>query len=417
MPFDPAWLSTSRVSANCRGKDTLAKVLHCWLTEHPTVASATSFYKSGVTSDWTSWPDEWRHDLAQEFAELVRWYGHGMPEPHPVSFKTPVPRDAPGDPAYDGGLVMSFARAKHIHFSHIANTLAIEMTGVVPWSIRHYSYEHLRQLLHWNEFLQHPTAPSTAYPGYYFMQQSSPATPAFVMRFFKDNDLVGTDAIDTVARLYQWCRTLMHYYVESPGTYPDPTFFWGPDAPPVPVSMVIYGTDYTGPSGPRFGHYTMGCTGTSQFFKSVLRVVNIPVEARYEPSGHAVPFFPTIDRALSHGDDPYDALGKVTPYPGYPAPDPAEYLITGTLWTQWFDASVDPVISNKYVGRRPAEIALKYLSDYILSAYCEDVASGASHQSGKVFEIMGNFYAYEDLEWLKFWDKLAAKAAATGFCS
>jgi hypothetical protein len=57
---------------------------------------------------------------------------------------------------------------------------------------------------------------------------------------------------------------------------------------------------------------------------------------------------------------------------------------------------------------------MKYLSDYILSAYCEDVVSGASHQNGKVFEVMGRFSADEDLEWLNFWDKLAAKATATG---
>ena len=416
MPFPQSWLSSSRVSAQCRKQPTIRAVVHCWLTAHPTVASSMVFYHQGVQDDWTHWPAALQHDLADKVRAFLKWFGDGQPAAAPRSFTTPIPRDAPGDPIY-GGLVMDYPRARNVYLAHAAISLALELSGALPWSITNYSHDHLRLLFDWNDMFQYISTADSQFPGYYLMTLSSPARPSLVVRFLKQHQLLGTDTTDTVSRLFGWCGDLRHYYAEAPLTVPDPHLFWGPDAPPIPVSMVIKGTTYTGPSGPKSGRYTMGCTGTSEFFKSVLRIVNVPVEVRYEPSGHVMPYFPTIHRALSHGDDPYNALTLVSAFPGWPQPALKDYLITGAQWTQWFGAGVNPLTSQHNVGRRVAELAVKYQSDQLLNLYCEDVAAQASHASGKVFQTMSYFYTLHELETKQLWHKLGAKATATGFCA
>lgn len=420
MPFPANWLSASRVSDHCRNQSTIAAVLKCWLAEHPNVESELYFYSPSFPSvplTWSDWPATLRKQLAHQVSRFLWWYADGAPSRFPLSFKTPLPKDPPGDPLIFGGLVMDEARATNVYFGHVANSLALELAGVLPWSVTTYTPDALRRLFDWNDLLQYRGPGDANQPGYYLMNQSSPATPGFVFRFFKTQQLLGADAVDTVARLFAWCRILIHYYGVS-GVYPDPTQFWGPDAPPVPVSMVINGSNYTGGGASTFGHYTMACAGTSEFFKSVLRIVNIPTEVRYDKgAGHAMPYFSTIDRALSHGDDPYDALGAVTAFDGWPVPEPSEYLITGEQWEQWFGANVDADTSKHNVGRRPAEIGVEYLSDWLLKAYCDDLASNATHADGKVAESLSYSYSLAELEAMQLWDKLAAKAAATGYCT
>jgi hypothetical protein len=180
--------------------------------------------------------------------------------------------------------------------------------------------------------------------------------------------------------------------------------------------MLTKGTYDTGLNPPRFGHFTYGCAGTVNFMRSVLRAVNIPVAVVVPPCGHTMAQFPTIDRAISHGDDPYNASGKVTAFPGWPAPAPEEFLITIDQYNDWFGPTIDPNVSINNVGRRPYEIAVKYQSDYLLDQYCADTAAGLDHASGKLYDTLKTYYTVGQLEALHLWDNLAAKAAATNWC-
>jgi hypothetical protein len=72
--------------------------------------------------------------------------------------------------------------------------------------------------------------------------------------------------------------------------------------------MVIEGT--TSSAGlpttiDRFQHWTMGCAGTSQFIKDVLRAVNIPARVP-NMCGHTQLWLPGLDLWMDHGDNPYD---------------------------------------------------------------------------------------------------------------
>jgi hypothetical protein len=129
-----------------------------------------------------------------------------------------------------------------------------------------------------------------------------------------------------------------------------------------------------------------------------------------------MPLFPTINRALSHGDDPYDWLPDCTAFDGWPVPAPVERLITLAEWHLWFDPPIDPYVSINNVGRRMAELAVQYQSDALLDRYCQDTAAGLDHASGQVAAILKTYYTVSQLEALHLWDNLAAKATATNYC-
>jgi len=387
-------------------------MLDVWLSNHPKVANSMMYEGQQFSGAWPSWPNDLKNHLADRLQQMLQWYGQGMPDPAPPSFPDPIPRDAAGDPRYGFGLVMSKERGRHVYLSHVANGLALEMSSRFPWSIASYSTKELEDLFSCNEWLGYLAPPDATVEGYYIYELNSPATPAHVMRFFTANDLLGTSARDTVARLFGWCRILQHWeqnYGEQA--------YWGPGAPPIPSSMLIDGTNCTAVDPPVFGHYTMACGGTSEFMRSVLRAVNIPVDVISPPCGHVMPQFPTINRALSHGDDPYDRLGWFTEFPGWPIPSLEEYLITIDQYNEWFGPSVDPSVSINNVGRRPAELAVQYQSDYLLELYCEDTAANLDHASGSVYAYLKTFYTLADLEAQQLWDKLAAKATATNWCA
>ena len=411
-----AHLSVERVDNSIINALSPESMLSLWLGSHPKVADALYYRGKNYSGAWPTWPDGLRKDLADRWAAMVDWYGAGMPSPDPPSFQDPIPR-VNGDPSqnYDG-FMMPAARGRHMYLAHVANGLALEMTGRVPWSIAGYSAEHLADLFSPVYWINYKEPPYVTIEGYYYENLMTPATPAHVMRFFTANDLVGTSALDTVARLVGWCRILWHYFTTQSGVDPDVHAFWGPDAPPIPASMMIDGTYFTGYDPPQFGHYTYGCAGTAEFMKSVLRALNIPVEVRVPPCGHTMPVFPTIHRALSHGDDPYDSIWDVTAFDGWPVPGPDELLITEHKYNEWFDPALDPAVMINNVARRPAELAIKYQSDALLDRYCQDTAAGLDHASGQVYDTLKTYYTVSELESRHLWHKLKTKAEATNYC-
>lgn len=417
MPIAVAqYLSVGRVNSGVLGALSPEAMLSLYLGGHNKIANAIYFSGQHVSgSAWPAWPDGLKKQLADRWEAMVTWYGHGMPTPDPQSFADPLPVDQ-GDPNWNGGEMMPADRGRHMYLSHVANALALEMTGTLPWSLTDYSAKHLADLLSTTAWIVYLKPPDTTVEGYYFEEVMSPATPAHVMRFFKANDILGTSARDTVARLFGWCKILIHFYATQTQTN-DPHLFWGPDAPPIPATMLINGSNYTGQTPPVPGRYTMGCGGTAGFMKSVLRAVNIPVEMGTPPCGHVMALFPTMNRAMSHGDDPYDRRAWFTEYPGWPVPALKEYLITLDEYHQWFDPSIDPAVMLNNVARRPVELAVQYQSDWLLDCYCKDAAAGLDHAHGSVFDNIKMVYTLAQAEALQLWDKLAAKAAATNFCA
>ncbi len=126
-------------------------------------------------------------------------------------------------------------------------------------------------------------------------------TPRFTYRFLVQNDLVGDSRLDSIHSLLDWSGNLVHFYGSS--TRENMLAHWGHRYFPT-VEKIIEGTIRQGESSPQ--HWTAGCHGTSFFLKNVLRAINIPVRVPYI-CGHAEVQFPTEDKFMDHGDDPYNS--------------------------------------------------------------------------------------------------------------
>jgi len=415
------YLSKARLGVRCFETANTNAALDCWLVYHPDVAGAMFYQDSVFTGTWPTWPSAAKSQLHVLFDQMVAWYHAGMPAAYPKQYPIPIPpggppqQPTPSPPGADE-FWMTEAMGKRVYLSHLANSLAAELTAAYPWTITQYTPSELTLLLSMNDMMFYGS--NAPHPGYFIQyDEPSPATPGFTVTFFKHHNLIGTDAKDTVGRLFAWERNLTHDYVvagdPNPNIFP---YFWGPNSPPVPDSMVITGTVYSGPSTPLFGHFTAGCSGTQYFMKSVLRSVNIPVQLNWVTCTHATPIFPTLDLAMTHGDDPYDSLGLVSPYPGFSTPAPLEYFVSINELNQLFPASQSWDACTQTVGIQVANIAIKYGSDSLMNLYCQDLASQADHASGQVYGYMKWYYPLQTLENMGLWTTLDAKVTATNFC-
>lgn len=177
------------------------------------------------------------------------------------------------------------------------------------------------------------------------------------------------------------------------------------------MTRVLSGTPLT--SHPELGimHRTAGCWGTTGLLRALMRVLNIPVKL-VQPGGHAQPWFMADGRYLSHGDDPYNALGRATP------PVPADEIpIDQATFDAWFGAGVSAADKLNNVGRRMRELAITYLPNYLLHKYCSDIANANTHANGEVFATLSLNYTVAQLEAQNLWTRMDAKIAGFGGCA
>jgi hypothetical protein len=164
-----------------------------------------------------------------------------------------------------------------------------------------------------------------------------------------------------------------------------------------------------------------GCDGSASFVQATLRAVNIPVAYVYPDgmTGHSTALLRTIGQTLVHADDmdngPYT---RFTP----PLPGPA-ILVPIATFNDWF---FNPNLPDPYynIDRVLVETAVQYLSNDLLTRYCADKAANKTHANGSVFQFFTDsgyysanpFYTVQQLEAMKLWDKLGAKAANLNYC-
>jgi hypothetical protein len=418
-------LSKARLGPRCATKSSDAEAaLICWLGQNPNVAEEMWYRPAPGEFGWVQWPIDVKKELVADFKQMVEWYLDGMqPSKAPHLFPDVIPVSAMDDPTCHHGMTVQMGRT--VYLAVVANSLAAELTEQYPWSIATYKQPETALLLDQGSMMKYEPASEcpNASPGYYTpstISFSTPANPPFTALFFKSNHLIAANAAETIALFFQWEKQLKHAGVV--GGHPELDknlylYYWGANTPPIPDAEIINGTTYTGPIALGFGHYTSGCLGTQVFMVSVLRAVNIPVQPKWPSCGHATPTFPTAGVAMTHGDDPYDRAGWVTAYPGFPAPKPMEYLVTTSEYNALFPSGQSVADCNMHIGRRPADIAIKYGSDLLMQAYCQDQASGATQANGQVFAMMKTWYDLPTLQSKGLWTTLANKTAALNYCA
>jgi len=290
----------------------------------------------------------------------------------------------------------------------VAQSLAVEIGQQVLWSIQAYSAPQLAQLFDSREMFYWNASPA----GYRIDSMHGnivPAPPARSYAFLGTGSLIANTRLDTLSRVVDWCRAnLVHF---SGGlTAANMQDQWQYRGVP-PMTRVLDGTVQT--SQPALGvmHRTAGCWGTVGLLRALMRAINVPVKL-VTNAGHAQPWFMADARYLSHGDDPYNALTKATP------PIPAsEIPIDQAKFDAWFGAAVSATDKANNVGRRTRELAIVYLPNYLLHAYCSDIANGKGHGNGQVFDTLSLNYTVAQLEAQTLWTRMDAKIAGFGGCA
>jgi hypothetical protein len=369
---------------------------------------------NGVATPYRNWSQVQKLELRDAWARIVNG-SH-----RPLSFTPKV-----GLTLDNGGELwstkLSPQSAWKYFLAYVAQCLAIESRQSVPWSLRDYRAADLayvldsKSLFHYSSALlrygvinQHSILDS--------LGASQPGDPVLTYQSLRTLSLVGADRRDTIDRMLDWCRSnLAHFY----GSFAPKNLFahWQYQGWP-PIDRVLSGTTH-----PQFGfrHWTAGCWGTAGFLRNTLRTVNIPVSL--EPrDGHALPHFhlplaggATRDLYLSHGDDPYNSGWISTP----PVPI-AELPIDDARFQSWFgpNAALPPGGTN--VGRQTVELAIRYLSNYLLRLHCGDLAAGRSPAQSQVFDPqiggLGRYYTVAELQAQMLWQRLDDKITTLGGC-
>ena len=268
---------------------------------------------------------------------------------------------------------ISMSDAEDLYVEYLGEILVTEIKNKVPWSLLDLRNSELRIILNSTSYFT-KIDPSTAkIQGY-----SLPAPPDIVWDFIQENNLIGSTRKETIVRLIRWSRNLSHFL----GRYRNGNMedHWHYRGMP-PAAHVIEGTTHAG--NDRFGHYTGGCWGTTWFYITVLRVLNIPVEGitlegtRVLPNGdtviqrHAAPWFKSEDLFLSHGDDPYNQVSKLID-----EEDVSEILLE--LWDFFlrFGYYVTSEQRLENVGSKPCEVVIETIPWKVMEGRCQDTTEG-----------------------------------------
>jgi hypothetical protein len=253
-----------------------------------------------------------------------------------------------------------------------------------------------------------------SFNGYAIRGTVIPATPTFSFEFLAKN-ILRADQYQTIDQLLEWSRSNLSHFLGA-FNVGNADHHWQYRGL-VPPKRIINKTTLSGgefaTSNEKPKHWIAGCHGTTSFYRTLLRTANIPVDYFQETcDGHILPVFWTIDRALSHGDDPYSSLTKSTP----PAPA-GQMMISTYMFLSWFVSDSEEAICNpSNVARAVQDYAIEFLPDVLLKRYCSDVENRLSRAEGELYEVFKLRYSVAYLESKNLWGRAAIKADQLGYC-
>lgn len=380
-----------------------------WLTAHPDVRDAIKWDNVYSSIAYDEWPDRAKAELNDAFDLAVQLLSIPLTDPPPNQIVQG-----------DDDLVRTLLKRDHawpLYLANVAHSLAVEIMGWVKWSVVDYPAEQLdvlfdsRSMFHWNHdeqlFEIHFDPHGVAVP----------PPPAFAYKFLVEGNLIADNHLKSIARLLDWCRWNMSH---DSGQYEASNMVdhWQYRGF-APVSRVVGGTVYIKNENAGRKHYTAGCHGTVGFLRSVLRTLNIPVAYR-KAHRHAVPHFLSVNKFLSHGDDPYGKLAKSTePFPA------EELLIDNTTFQRWFGPGVPDHETENNVGRRVVELAVEHPPDYLLWLHCKDEKANRSPEDSLVFlkeadnqsgAWLSRHFSMDELNQKRLWERLRQKVKRRGGC-
>ena len=250
------------------------------------------------------------------------------------------------------------------------------------------------------------------YPQYYQLNYeligaACPGDPRRVFTFMVENSLIGDSHLSTIVSCLNWCRRLWHHTGLQGITQKENHIrHWNYNGHP-PIERVINGTTLPDDEYQRKRNYVFGCHGTIGLLSLMLRLVNIPVEYFHNEfaNHHGQAFFPTVNKFLSHGDNPHSRM--ISDYPSVPY---EELLLDPDVFHSRFNKIGDVVnIDNECF-----DLALKYLTPYILNKLCQH--RNNKIQNDPVGERLVTLYGKDTLEFNKKLELIHDGIAKRGGC-
>src|SRR5574341_315047 len=389
ISYDPTLKRVSTWTAEEVGEAEVRLDLNAWLNARPAIAGSIVWEDAAGAHVWSSWSPAWKTELREAF-DITR-----------IRSSIPVADVPPNQvtlaDSQQVNTVLSPSDAWAYFKASVAQSLAAEIGAQLPWSLQSYSAGQLAQLFDSREMFRWNASPG----GYRIDSMHGhlvPGPPVRSYEFLGTSELIGSTRLDTVAKVIEWCRAnLVHF--SGGTTAANMEDQWQYRGYP-PMTRVLAGTVQT--SHPELGvmHRTAGCWGTTGLLRALLRVINIPVKL-VTNAGHAQPWFVADSQYLSHGDDPYNRLS--TAIPPIPA---ATILIDQAKFDSWFGLGVSETDKLNNIGRRPVELAITYLPNYLLEVYCSDLSTGKTHANGQVYDIFSRNYTVAQLEGQNLWGRM-----------
>lgn len=270
-----------------------------WIKQHKRIRDALVWEDGAGARSFSKWTAPRQDDLAT----AVNAYLDGTPLAVPLIAANAL---VLGDDDVSE-TAFSPEDAWALYRGYAAHGIAMEVSQRFAWRLDNYGGADLARLLSSKEMFRFVD-------GVYRIERTREdavaAPPDFVRTFLEGQGIIVADRAETIANLLQWCHVHLDHYFGG-DTVSDFAAVWQYRGWP-PVARVLGGTiDNHNPSyGTR--HWTAGCWGTSGFLRSVLRAVNIPC-VMTQIIGHQTPHFTSEGTYLSHGDDPYDQVGRSVP--------------------------------------------------------------------------------------------------------
>ena len=317
--------------------ETDAPDLAAWLTEHPLISQTIRWQDSNGTKVYADWSEAQKADLLEMYQKV--WNGQ------PLGLTDPPPNMLDLEDGARFTTVLSKDHAWSLFLALVAYGFAVETGERVPWSLTEYSQEELLELFDGSKMFSR----KHDMEGYEVIYFGMPAPPDFSFQFLSDNNMIAQDRLQTIGNLLTWCRYKMTHFTgwftaknaEDHWQYRGVT----------PISRVISGTTFYSDfwNAELFSHYTGGCWGTTAFLREVLRVVNIPVK-NAPAGGHALPYFISESKYLSHGDDPYNWNIRSSSIPI------EELFIDQATYNAWYGPNIPSEKQRQNVGRQSDEL-------------------------------------------------------------
>jgi hypothetical protein len=408
--------------------------LDTWLQSYPAVANRLTWRTPNTVSmGWANFTESMRASVRQSYANAWMWLQSGL-EGDPFCLVDPPPNVlAPTlRSSSRPSTALGEVDAWNLWSTNIGLMMALQFGRGVPWDLGDLDSWSLAQLLDSRSmFNPEIVGGNEVYSvGDGITAQGVPVSPSTAYRFLVTNGLIGQSRRETIDRTLDWVRQNLKHFGGGQTVANMEAYWQYPGLPP--MVQVLNGTYTSDPmlQFDPFGHWTLGCHGTTALLKSLLMAVQVPVangNSTFVPgtSGtHAVPYFVSEQLFLDHGDDPYDHLA--TAEVRFPidqlllnANDPANQLIVvPSLEGLPVAVLQDYAVPYSTLGKQVRYLAIGWQPWLLAQEYCIDVANNATHAGGLVYnKWFAQNYDVSQLESLGLWGFLQQTVLSVGGCA